>query len=1332
MKNRVLLLMLTLALLITCAAFTASASGEETNTFEENFVCPCGCGLGYDEISWRVWGSSSLSSPYSWSAADHYLVSSNLGPGSAGTLTGTGESGAKKIVVVFHKSDSAAIYFGSTLTTSAGVARTNRIFVIPEGTTAYLIGDNATVWGPGTSAEAGGIVKVESGATLNATGITFRTRTDATNVPSSGGIFYNAGTLSLTDCAVTGTTITGNGGAIWSSGAVTLSGSTTVSGGSAVNGGNIYMSGATLTMGTGVTVQNGTASQTGGNVALVYSGSAAKLTMTGGIVSGGISNGDGTKSDADYYGTSYTPYLEDYIYGGGNLFVFRACTANISGGTVSDGTASACGGGNVFVQGTLNVSGTAQLTGGTAIKGGNIYAFDRNPMGDSDDDGVGDTDPKLYAYVNISGGTVTGGAATGNDTQNGWGGTIYAYGGGKNQTNTTGLKITGGTVGGGTASGTVGGNGGAIYVNNTNVTLSDCTINGGTASRVTTIVGLGGAIYQGSGTITMGANTTISGGTAYRGGCVYVGGTFNMNGGTMSGGKSTNQGGLAFVAGTFNMTGGTATANTASTSNARGFRVQGGKMNMSGDAKVISANKSTGDGIDLLRTGSNTAAGVLTLAGNASVVGPNGELDNNIRVQNYSNKSSKLSIAADWNGQTSVWYEYLFGTTYKTTDYSIGMTIDDAFGVSTGEYTGTLLMEGAANNPPLYAGDNGTLQVAQVQLCTYNLPKLDAQWFKTGTEAAAAAEAGDYISIYAAGTMDIGEKDVLVDFNGFDCTVTGTGVLSIMDAAGDSFDGTLAKITYNNVANKAQNPYNDNQYIALSNGDGTYSAHRIDLRISAVSVRPGSAGVYYTAALDCDDTLRSAFSAAGVAVSLDSIPGEDFAQKTLYTKLTTLAEDEFTGVLINEILKSGEATNDTRGKQTIYANAYATFTVDGQSLTVLADTYNAGLTKGNFLPGHTYTAYSLYDVMSAIDLRWRSLSETAQTSVLEKLYNGYDNVMHDWDLQYMIGKVKDLKVLTIGNSLSVDAGHMLGYIAKIEGMENIRFSTLYYAGCTLRQHVNFLTSNTTEYRWYDTEVTDLQNATDDDTVPEVSLKTADQITMYDGIVMDDWDIIVLQQGVFDSGKPETYGEDLQTLIDYVRKHATNPNMVLMWNMIWAGPVADAMVDRATNGTPPDSSNYEPNYETTTGYEEMRNNTEAQNKMFQLIRDAVQDQIVGNENFTAIMPSGTAQQNALWSGMTDADMYRDYIHASDLARYIYSYVWYCTLTDADFDSVAKDVVPLAVRYIKADDISEIPAATTDLDLTETVEGYDYSLLDVVNHCISSALSDPFTPKAYTAE
>ena len=924
-----------------------------------------------------------------------------------------------------------------------------------------------------------------------------------------------------------------------------------------------------------------------------------------------------------------------------------------------------------------------------------------------------------FGTVTINGGTINASTTEGAVVN---GGAIYVNGGT--------VHINGGTINGGAAT-----HGGAIYVksgtltigNDANVTTG-ATVNGGT---VNTSSGLGGAICMAGGSVTMGAKATIAGGTAWRGGCVYVKGTFNMNGGSISGGKSTNQGGQVFVAGTFNMTSGTVTANSKSTSNAPGFRIQDGKLHMSGDAVVVSSGTGTDDAIDVVTV--STQAEV-TLAGAATVKNASGNTNGNniINLQNYGNNTAKLTVQEGWTGTAYVNYEYLFGTKLKEEDYTVGMTIAADAGASTGEYTGNLYMFNAPNLPPLYAGTNGTLQVAYIQLCTYNLPKLDAEWFKDATTAAAAAKPGDYIGVFTSCTMDIGSKDVLVDFNGNDCTVTGTGKLYIMDAAGDDYEGTLAKVTYDNVAATSINPANDYQYVALPNGDGTWSAHRVDLRFTAVSVRPNCAGVYYTADLDCDETLMAAFEASGVAVSVKEMPGFDYAQKTLYTRATELEEGGVNGVLVTDILKD-QADNETRGNYTIYANAYADFTVGDQTVTVLADPYNPGKTKDGFLPSHVYTAHSLYDVMQAMDLRWRTLSDEDKQTVLEKLYNGFDGVMQNWNLRYIDAyvtgePVKELKVLTIGHSLSVDAGHMLGYIAKQEGMENIHFSTLYYGGCTLRQHATFLTNNTPEYRWYDTNIDDLQNAADADTVPKVSLKKADQVTMYEGIVADDWDIIIMQQGLFESASPDGYGEDMQTVLDYVRKHITNPNAVFIWNMIWAGPVKSEMLDKANNGIAPDAPSFESSYKTITGFEEVRDNKAAQDKLFELIYTVVQEKIETNDNFIDVIPAATGQQNALWSGLSDADMYRDYIHASDLSRYIYSYLWYCKLTDSEFDGVASDTVPLAIRYIKKDDISEIPPATEDLDLTAD----NNYLLNIVNHCISSALSDPYTPKAMNAQ
>lgn len=927
-------------------------------------------------------------------------------------------------------------------------------------------------------------------------------------------------------------------------------------------------------------------------------------------------------------------------------------------------------------------------------------------------------------------------------------GTVTINGGIINASKTAGAVVNGGaihvnggtvSINGGTVNGGAAASGGAIYVaagtvtigNNANYT-NGATVNGSEVTRTGSSGGLGGAIYQENGKITMGTKGTISGGTAWRGGCVNVAadGVFEMKGGSISGGKSTNQGAQVFLGGTFNMTSGTVTANPDNSGSAAGFRVQNGKLNLSGDAVVVTAGTENTDGIDVVSTSSSYLAEV-TLAGSATVKNQSGTTDGNnvINMQNYEGNRTKLTVKKDWSGEAGLTLNYLIGSTKnQDAQYQVGLVLDKDYAAAEGEFSGTLTLVSAPQQPPLVYNESGALQCCPFQLCTYDLPVLNARWFKSATAAAEAAQEGDYINICTSGvTMNIGDKDVMVDFNGNDCTVVGTGKLYMLDAAGDGFGADIAKVTYNNAATTAVNPYNDRQYVALPNGDGTYSAHRVDLRISAVSIRPRSAGVYYTAELNCDDTLKAAFETAGVAVSLDAIPGYDYATESLYTEINALNEAEFTGVLVNEILKDG-ADNDGRGNMTIYANAYATFTVDGQAVTVLADPYNQGLTKGNFLPGHNYTAYSLNDVMQALDLRWRKLDDSARQSVLDQLYNAYDGVMQDWNLRfidsYVTGEpVKSLKVLTIGNSLSVDAGHMLGYICKIEGMESVRIGTLYYGGCTQQQHANFLTANSPEYRWYDTNITDLQNADLEDVVPVVSMKKADQITMYEGIVMDDWDIIITQQGVWQAGMPETHEEDLDTVLAYVRKHATNPNAILMWNMIWAPPVEEEMLAKANNGIPPDASGFESSYKSITGFDVVKDNKEAQNKMFELVRNAVQTKILTNSNFIDVIPAGTAQQNALWSGLSDADMYRDYIHASDLSRYIYSYLWYCKLTDCDFDGVASNTVPLAVRYIKKDDISEIPPATEDLDLTAD----NNYLLNIVNHCISSALENPFTPK-----
>ena len=60
------------------------------------------------------------------------------------------------------------------------------------------------------------------------------------------------------------------------------------------------------------------------------------------------------------------------------------------------------------------------------------------------------------------------------------------------------------------------------------------------------------------------------------------------------------------------------------------------------------------------------------------------------------------------------------------------------------------------------------------------------------------------------------------------------------------------------------------------------------------------------------------------------------------------------------------------------------------------------------------------------------------------------------------GEAEVLKVLTLGHSLAVNATRMLNLVAHAEGYREMVIGTLYYSGCTLKQHVNFLTKDSPE------------------------------------------------------------------------------------------------------------------------------------------------------------------------------------------------------------------------------------------------------------------------------
>ncbi len=125
-----------------------------------------------------------------------------------------------------------------------------------------------------------------------------------------------------------------------------------------------------------------------------------------------------------------------------------------------------------------------------------------------------------------------------------------------------------------------------------------------------------------------------------------------------------------------------------------------------------------------------------------------------------------------------------------------------------------------------------------------------------------------------------------------------------------------------------------------------------------------------------------------------------------------------------------------------------------------------------------------------------------------------------------------MKILSIGNSFSVDAHAYLSTLAKMVGVDIIA-TNLAIGGCSLKTHWENIESNNKSYQYLIND-----NGWGDPTV------TIDEV-----IKNDTFDIVTLQQVSHYSGKYETYQPYLDNLITYVKKH--QPNAKLYFHKTWA-------------------------------------------------------------------------------------------------------------------------------------------------------------------------------------
>lgn len=388
--------------------------------------------------------------------------------------------------------------------------------------------------------------------------------TDCTNTSGHGGGIYNAGTLTLTNCTISGckataeSTSNGWGGGIYNSygSSLTLEEST-VEDNEAAHGGGIFIDDSCTAQITDSIIQSNTAKSTvstgmGGGIFVNDGGS---LTLSG-------SGSKVIQNTADSSTIPSSSTIDKNAYGGG-IFCYGSMT--MTDGTISENTLVAggaeYGGGIALVAISTSSSSTFTMSGGTISKnsaklGGGISTQGIN--------------------LTLSGGTIGASTYENGNTATQFGGGLYVgpYRSGTN-TKKPDCTISGCTIKYNTANES----GGGVFAEECTMTFSSGSVSNNKVYSDAAIYISGGGVYIKKGSLGISGTAEISNnmvsagsgtlGVSGGGLFIYENGNVTMEGGSIkanivSSSKASTGGGVYITNGKMTLSGGTIISNTAS------------------------------------------------------------------------------------------------------------------------------------------------------------------------------------------------------------------------------------------------------------------------------------------------------------------------------------------------------------------------------------------------------------------------------------------------------------------------------------------------------------------------------------------------------------------------------------------------------------------------------------------------------------------------------------------------------------------------------------------------------------------------------------------------
>ena len=560
-------------------------------------------------------------------------------------------------------------------------------------------------------------------------------------------------------------------------------------------------------------------------------------------------------------------------------------------------------------------------------------------------------------------------------------------------------------------------------------------------------------------------------------------------------------------------------------------------------------------------------------------------------------------------------------------------------------------------------------------------------------------------------------QDTYIDLNGYDigsADVT-DGTLFMYDSQTDDFTvedgrgyGKVGAVSGDVKALPSGELFKNGYLMIQDEDDNSVSFHRLSIDTTGVALRvtdiaKNGAAVYYQSGFGGDEVIQGNVKAFGIAMGAGKAP--DFRAKT-YTRTTDMTKWEsgklntFNGTLLKNIMKTGNSytTNAKNSSTQVYSQAYIEL-LDGTR--IMGGSYNLSLKQ--ILEGTPTT--------TGVDGLWETLQDNQKQPVIE-MFNQFQDVMSNWKIPYIKHEITGeeipfdddgiLKILLIGHSLGLDSGYFFPEVYKETTGKDVVLGMIYHSGCRLGQHVKYIKGNEKQYAYYefDTRVdTNWRRAdarTSEDapmTFHAVEPSAANDtlindgvigVQMKDGISRADWDVVIMQAGVFDAADKQDdlqYDMNTEYNVQYIRQHVLDNDIEKRsvpefgWNITWASPSSDASFWDSTENYVNVYRRHNTNFYWQYGKDA--------NDMYADIATTYQNKIAKAATWDYLMPSGTALHNCK-SVMADEDLYRDVIHTNDFGRLMAAYIWTCQIEGITMDDIPEITsIYSQLRYYSAD-------------------------------------------------